>query len=96
MYFRFIEGVILLYRFPLINFSPYFFNFIILYYRYKIKIKEDINPKDEEKEKSEKKDKINEIERNEIKRNKQLINEKANNEKKNFCLYCNLMKIFDV
>ena len=54
-------------------------------------IKEDINLK--EKDKSEKNDKL---ERNEIKENI-LINERSNSQKKkNFCLYCNFMKIFDV
>lgn len=61
-------------------------------------IKDDMNSKDEEKDKGNREEnnklEFNGIDKNEIKDNK--ITERTNNEKKKFCLYCNLMKIFDV
>ena len=61
-------------------------------------IKEDIKLNNEEKEDKRKNEENDKLEFNEIetKDNKILINEKTNNENKNFCLYCNFMKIFDV
>ena len=61
-------------------------------------IKEDIKLNNEEKEDKRKNEENDKLEFNgiETKDNKILINEKTENENKNFCLYCNFMKIFDV